>query len=107
MLKEAHESVSQHVSNLMGKKDIKNYGNKTAEKQCKDTYKLWICAKASQILSAEILLQSQQYMAALNRVKSANAAWKLINGNAIDAYTQLVKELSNICKAQPIIWLTI
>jgi hypothetical protein len=55
MLKEAHENLAHHLSNLMEKKELLTNEYKTAEKQHRDTYKLWIDAKAEKPrLSIEI-----------------------------------------------------
>jgi hypothetical protein len=40
MLKEAHENLTRHLSNLMEKKELLTNEYKTAEKQRKDTYKM-------------------------------------------------------------------
>ncbi len=70
MLKEAHKNLACHVSNLMEKRELLANEYKAAEKQRKDTYKLWIDAKADQPrLSLEIKELQQQYRAVLSRQK--------------------------------------
>ncbi len=101
MLKEAHENLACHLSNLMEKKELPTNEYKTAEKQCKDTYKMWIDAKAEQPrLSLEINELQQQYMAALSRQKVADAARKQINSRAFDAYSKLVDDMASFVKTK-------
>jgi hypothetical protein len=66
MVKEAHENLACHLSNLMEKKELLTNEYKTAEKQRKNSYKVWIDAKAEQPrLSLEINELQQQYMGSI------------------------------------------